>query len=108
MYMIQTKTILGIFTLFVSVTTFISGCTQKSNIPNQVPLQFDLYYSFGVSEKNILDTKKNLYVKDMVCNPPKEYDFPLTVSEKIDIYNAIVKNNVFATQDDFTTTCGVH
>jgi hypothetical protein len=105
MHMLQIKTILGIFTLFVFVITFISGCAEKPSIPNQIPLQFDIYYSFGVFEKNILDTKNNLYIKDMVVDQPQKYDFKLTLSEKEEIYDVIVANDLFTIKNDFIKNC---
>jgi len=37
-----------------------------------------IVFLFKISiNKNILDTKNNLYTKDMICNPSKEYDFKL-------------------------------
>lgn len=84
---------------------FISGCAQKVELPKASISQFDIYYSFGVGEKNILDTKNNLYVKDMVCNSSKEYDLQLAESEKTEIYNSILENDLFNIKEEFTENC---
>ena len=101
------KITLGLLALLIITIIFISGCTQKIQIPSEPTSQFDIYYSFGVGEKNILDTKNNLYVKDMVCDPSKEYDFKLTDSEKTEIHNSILQNDLFNIKDEFTKNCGL-
>ncbi len=65
----------------------------------------EIYYSFGIGEKNILDTKNNLYVKDMVCDPAKEYTFQLSNGEKTIIYNSIKENDLFQIKDELTKNC---
>jgi hypothetical protein len=99
------KITLGLLALLIIAIIAISGCTQKVQIPNEPTYQFDIYYSFGVGEINILDTKNNLYTKDMVCDPSKEYDFKLTDYEKTEIHNSILQNDLFNIKDDFTENC---
>ncbi len=99
------KIILGLLALLIITIIVISGCTQKVQIPSEPTSQFDIYYSFGVGEKNILDTKNNLYTKDMICDPSKEYDFKLTDSEKTEIHNSILQNDLFNIKEDFTEYC---
>ena len=53
------KIVLGIFALLIFGIIVISGCTQRIEIPNEPTSQFDIYYSFGVGERNILDTKND-------------------------------------------------
>ncbi len=95
------------FGILVSLVLIIivGGCAQKIETPSEPASQYDLYYSFGVGEKNILDTKNNLYVKDMVCDPSKKYDFQLTGAEKTKIYNSILENDLFNIKDEFTENC---
>jgi hypothetical protein len=98
------KITLGSLALLIII--LISGCTQNSaELPNELPSQFNLYYSFGVGEKNVLDTKNNIYIKDMVCDSPKEYNFQLTESEKTIVYNSILENDLFNIKDEFTKNC---
>lgn len=102
------KIILGLLALLIIAIMVISGCTQKGQegqIPSESTSQFDVYYSFGVGEKNILDTKNNLYTKDMICDPSKEYDFKLTDSEKTEIYDSVLENDLWNIKDDFTENC---
>ncbi|MBS3143003.1 hypothetical protein J4464_06460 [Candidatus Woesearchaeota archaeon] len=98
------KITLGIFALILTIIV-ISGCAQKVEIPSEPTSQFDIYYSSGVGEKNILDTKNNRYVKDMVCDPLREYTVQLTESEKTVIYASIVQNDLFNVKDEFTKNC---
>jgi hypothetical protein len=72
---------------------------------NSTTSKIEVYYSFGVGEKNILDIKNDVYVKDMVCDSSKEYDFQLTEPEKTKIYASILENNLLAIKDDFTKNC---
>lgn len=65
----------------------------------------EIYYSFGVGEKNILETKNNLYVKDMVCEPAKEYTWQLSDAEETIIYNSIKENDLFQIKDELTKNC---
>lgn len=94
--------------LILVSTILIGGCSNK--IPQDdsfvIPRdKFEIFYSFGVGEQNILDTKNNLYVKDMICNKSKQYSIKLNDSEKNDIYSAIVKNDILNIKDDFTKNC---
>ena len=94
--------IFGIIALTIFI--LIISCSQKVEIPKE-PIEFDIYYSFGVHEDNILDTKNNIYAKDMVCEPPKEYILKLNESDKAAIYNAIMENDLLNIKDDFTESC---
>ena len=64
--------------------------------------QFNIHYSFGVGEKNVLDTKNNVYVKDMVCDPQKQYNIKLSEYERTIIYDAIFGNDLLNIKDNFT------
>ena len=68
---------------------------------------FDIYYSFGVGEENIFDTKNNLYVKDMVCEDPRQYTIKLSDNEKNRIYNSIIENDLLNIKEDFTENCNL-
>ena len=67
--------------------------------------QYDIYYSFGVGEKNILNTKNEIYTKDMVCEPSLNYTIRLSESEKSMIYNAVLENDLFNIKEDLTKNC---
>jgi|GEM_PF-4940048 len=94
--------------LFVIILA--SGCAKKVEVPQQMPSDFEIYYSFGVLEANVLNTGNNTYTKD-ICPPPpekhqrKEYSLSLTEPEKNAIYNSITENDVFNIKDDFTKNC---
>lgn len=66
----------------------------------EMPKDFGLYYSFGVHEGNILDTKNNLYVKDMVCDPSLNLTVSLSENEKKEIYNKIVESHFFSLKEN--------
>lgn len=71
----------------------------------EVSEENEIYYSFGVGEKNILDTKNNLYIKDMICDLVKEYTIQLSDGEKTIIYNSIKENDLFNIKDELTENC---
>ena len=66
---------------------------------------FNIYYSFGIGEKSVLDTGNNFFVKDMVCNSSKQYDFILNDDEMNEIYDAIIENDLLNIKDNFTENC---
>lgn len=101
----QKSSLISLTLFIIAIIFFISGCTTKVQIPSEPSSQFDIYYSFGVGENNVLDTKNNLYVKDMICDPLKEYDFQLTEPEKSEIYNSILENDLFNIKDEFIKSC---
>ena len=79
---------------------------QQVQSSSQLPSQFEVFYAFGVHEENnFLDTRNNLYVVDMVCDPPKRYQVVLSDSEKKAIYDAVLKNDFFNIKDDLTSGC---
>lgn len=71
-----------------------------------MPKDFEFYYSFGVHEGNILDTKNNLYVKDMVCDPLRSFTVALNENEKREIYYTIVKNNFYRLKENMVPFLG--
>ena len=79
------------------------GCTPEIESTNS----FNIYYSFGVGEKNILDTKNNLYTKDMICDLPKQYAIKLSDNEKNQIYNVVIGNDLLNIKEDFTKNCNL-
>lgn len=113
--------------LSLIIIVIIGGCTQKTeNLDDSnsqsgeiseetsqetseketAELGFDIYSSFGVGEKNIIDTKNDLYIKDMICDGlVEEYDFQLTEAEKMSIYNSVLENDLFTIKDEFTEKC---
>ena len=93
--------------IWILVILFLfSGCTQPIEIPEK-PTNFDIHYSFGVGEGNILDTENSLYVKDMICDPSVEYEFILSEYEKQAIYGSIKENDLFNIKSGFTENCNL-
>lgn len=85
----------------------LSGCTERIEIPEQSN-DFEIYYSFGVFEKNVLDTENNLYIQDLICDgSTKEHVFILSEAEKQTIYNAIRDNDLFNIKNEFTENCNL-
>lgn len=82
--------ILGTLIAFLLV---LSGCNSSKS-------DFVMRYSYGVSEKNIFDTEKNLYTKDMVCDPSEDYKVTLTEEEKKTIQDTAIKSNFFDLKSD--------
>jgi len=94
--------------LSLVILFLLSGCAQITDGPVEIPeepTELEIYYSFGVGKGNLLDTENNLYVKDMVCDPPIEYGFVLSESEKKAIYDSIKENDLFNVKDEFTENC---
>lgn len=84
----------------------ITGCVKTTTgYADEYPADFEIYYSYGVGEKNILDTASNLYVKDMICDSSKEYTWKLTDSEMSQIFWAISDNDLWDIKDNFTDNC---
>lgn len=70
-----------------------SNNDDNSNNLGKYPY-FDIYYSFGVGEANIIDTNNDLYIKDMICIPDKNYTIFLNDGEK-DLINESLYENDF-------------
>jgi hypothetical protein len=81
----------------------VTGCTpQELNFDEMVvPSDFAIYYTFGVGEKNVLDSVNNLYVKDMICDESKEYTLILTDDEKQEIQRLIILNSFFDLEEGY-------
>ncbi len=90
------------YALFLVAMLALAGCSGE--LPPK-PSYFEVRYSFGVGEKNVLDTAEGLYAKDMVCAGPKEYTMILGNADREKIYSAIVENGFFYLKDDFTERC---
>lgn len=88
-----------------------AGCSSRGrnriDIPGEMPQNFNIEYSFGVNEKNVLITQSNYYQKDMICDEPKQYNMEFTRDDLSAIYDAIVENNLFNVKDDFTENCNL-
>ena len=85
----------------------LGGCTNVQETPPPTVTEFSIYFSYGVGEKNIIDTDNNTYTKDMVCDPQKEYSLDLTREEKKEIYAAIIENDMYSDSYDFTENCNI-
>ncbi|MBN2517821.1 MAG: hypothetical protein JXB14_03170 [Candidatus Altiarchaeota archaeon] len=84
----------------------LTGLNVNSSVATQkMPRDFAFRYSFGISERNVLDTAKNLYIKDMVCDPPQDYKVTLTEDEKRSVYNSLVDNDFSKIKNDLTDNC---
>ncbi len=84
------------------------NCEEFYPCPKINQNNFNIYYSFGVGEKNVLDTKNNIYIKDMVCNTPKQYVIKLNTIERNQVYNAaIIGNGLLNLKSDFTKNCNL-
>ena len=75
----------------------IPGNTSNTSIP-----AFSFTYAFGVGQKNLLDTQNNLYRKDMICDPSKDYTIQLTNEELTAIYVAVIENDLFSIKNNLT------
>ncbi len=99
------KNLIYIVVLALVFSIFLTGCSKKpDSVITGIP-ELNIYYSFGVREKNILDSRNQLYIKDMVCEPSKEYKIELSEEDKSSIYRAIIQNDLFNIKDNFTENC---
>ncbi len=67
--------------------------------------EFDFVYNFGVMNGSTLDTRNNIYIKDMICEPSIEYEMVFTEQTKQGICNSILENNLLLIKDDFSENC---
>ena len=74
-------------------------------MPKEIPQNFSIRYSFGVEEKNVVDTSKNMYMKDMVCDPSQDYEIVLDAEDLNKIYEALLENDLFSIKEDLTQNC---
>ena len=101
-----------IFVILITILALIfSGCAESKNTKIALPefseaKVFEIYYSFGIEQRNILDTGNNLYIKDMVCNNTKrEYEFQLNEAELEIIYDSLLEYDLFNIKEDLTKSC---
>lgn len=73
---------------------------EKATMPDD----FGFVYSFGVGGKNVLDTKKMSYTKDMVCDPLVGINLNLSQNELYKIWDSAYKNGFFDLPS-FTDSC---
>jgi len=102
----------GVFLTDISILTVSSKSSSSSVISKENKIStklknFNVYYSFGIdgAQQNILDTKNNSYVKDMVCESSKQYSVELTQKQKKAIYDSVISNNLMNFKNDFTENC---
>jgi len=79
-----------------------TGGTLEGPVPSGT---LSIRYSFGVGEKNVLDTSRNLYIKDMVCDPPRDYEMVLDDDDTDEIQEALLRNDFFDIPEDLTENC---
>ena len=89
--------------VFLISIVFLSWCTKKIDSTNTHNDQFEFYWTDNYW--TIIDTKNNVYVKDMVCNTDKKYNLNLSKDEKDEIYKSVLENNLMDIKDDFTKNC---
>src|SRR3989304_5400296 len=91
----------GLLYLIILISTILVGLFLYSvtQVSDTMPEDFNIYYSYGVGEKNLLDTKNNLYVKDMIYDPSINFTVTLSKDEKQEIYNSIRENDFFSLKE---------
>jgi len=80
------------------------GCGVDIFDTAEMPSDFGIVYSFGIGGKNIFDTKKMSYTKDMVCAPSVTILQDLTHSDLFEIWDSTYKNGFFELHN-FTDNC---
>ena len=88
----------------VATTVLLLGCISVGALPPE-PKEFDFTYTFGVMERNKIDTKNKIFIKDMVQDPSIEYVFGFTPQEKQAIYATLLENDFASMTNDFSTKC---
>ncbi len=85
-----------------SFTVWYSDNSQGIAVNGTTGIDFDIYYSFGVGEKNVLDSANNLYVKDMICNgETQKYSFVLADEDKEKIKQAVIASSFFDLKETY-------
>ena len=87
----------GVLALVVSFAG-MAGCNeQKPEVSG-----FNLEFKYGITARNILDTFKGTYTKDMVADPSVTIDLSLSEEEKDIIYQKMVEIDFFSYPDEFS------
>jgi len=103
-YQIITSCIIGILVLALGVFVYIN---YEDNKTEKLPTSFEFVYSYGVGEKNIVDSQKNSYQKDMVCDPVVTNKLELSIEEKELINIAVYENDFFSIPSDLSQSDNV-
>ena len=72
-----------------------SGNAANEGGKTNLGADFNLVFKYGVGGKNVLDTFKNKFTKDMIADPAVTVDFRLTQAEKESIRQKINELDLF-------------
>ena len=86
--------------IFSSVLLILAGCIGDDTQEGE----FNFLFRYGVTGGNILDTFQDMYIKDMISEPPIVIGFSLTPEEMDSIYQKMVEIDFFSYPDEFEVT----
>jgi hypothetical protein len=90
--MLNLRNIKNIIALFI-----IISCSSV-----QVPAKFEFEYSDGMGKvPNKYISSENLYIKDLIGDPPQKLKIKLSKEERIQIQNKIGEINFFNYPDEY-------
>lgn len=89
-----------LLTAILSIFVFV-GCSSVSNLPEEIPKDFNFIFSYGVDAKNQIDTLKVKFTKDMVMDPSVTTDLKLSDKEMESIYNEMREINILSYPDNY-------
>ncbi|MFF2887361.1 hypothetical protein [Paenibacillus sp. NPDC057967] len=71
------------------------GCAAVGSEQEEKPVAFDFVFSYGVMNKNVLDTVQGTYTKDLVKNGTSSTKLHLSDNEKKEVYALMQEIGLF-------------
>lgn len=84
-----------------------SGNIGNENGKTNLGADFNLVFKYGVGGKNVLDTFKNKFTKDMIADPSITVDFKLTKAERESIRQKINELDLFNKETNIRPESGI-
>lgn len=101
------KKVLVLAALIILASLLLSGAgcgkrvTAKVAAGTEIPANFNFFFKYGVTARNVLDTSGGTFTKDMVNAPGITIDLVLTPEEMNNIYQKMVDIDFFNYPDEF-------
>jgi hypothetical protein len=98
--------VLAAVILITSLILGGAGCGKrvatKVAAGTEIPTNFNFFFKYGVGARNVLDTFKGTFSKDMVNAPGITIDLVFSPTEMDSIYQKMVEIDFFNYPDEFT------
>lgn len=102
------------FALSMKPSPFVPDSAPSIIVPKNADVKtpaedFDVVYSTDrVDIAPVLDTKNDVFVKDMVCDPDVQVKLELSDAELQGIWQSIIENDFFRIPPDLTERCELY